>query len=127
MDRRDAGELRRFAERTQASRALFERASETMPQGVTSSFHGTDPWAVYIERGEGARIWDVDGNEYVDFHNGFSAMVQGHAHPAIVAAVQERVALGSHFGATTEQTVEVAEELVRRFGVPFWRFTNSGS
>ena len=69
----------------------------------------------------------MDGNEYLDFHNGFSAMVQGHAHPAIVEAVRERAPLGTHFGATTEQAVAVAEELTRRFGLPFWRYTNSGT
>ena len=69
----------------------------------------------------------MDGNEYVDFHNGYSAMVQGHAHPAIATAVRERVGLGTHFGATTEDAVAVAEELSRRFGLPSWRFTNSGT
>jgi glutamate-1-semialdehyde 2,1-aminomutase len=69
----------------------------------------------------------VDGNEYVDFHNGFSAMIQGHAHPAIVAAVDARLSMGTHFGATTEDSVAVAEELTRRFGLPSWRFTNSGT
>jgi glutamate-1-semialdehyde 2,1-aminomutase len=136
MDRHGSGELitglvdqerERFALRTRASRELSERASGVLAGGVTSSFHGTDPWPVYIERGEGARIWDVDGNEYVDFHNGFSAMVQGHAHPAIVAAVRDRAPLGTHFGATTEDGVAVAEELTGRFGLPFWRFTNSGT
>ena len=76
----------------------------------------SDPWPLYLTRGDGARVWDVDGNEYLDFHNGFSAMVQGHAHPAIVAAVQGQVTRGTHFGATTELTVAVAEELTRRFG-----------
>jgi len=140
VDRREGGELTGarlqelfdrerdlFAERSRASRDLSERASLALPGGVTSSFHGTDPWPVYIERGEGALVWDVDGNEYVDFHNGFSAMVQGHAHPAIVAAVRDRALLGTHFGATTAQTVAVAEELTRRFGLPFWRFANSGT
>jgi glutamate-1-semialdehyde 2,1-aminomutase len=116
-----------FAERTTASRELFERAAHSLAGGVTSSFHGTDPWALYIAHGEGAHVWDVDGNEYLDFHNGFSAMVQGHAHPAIVAAVQEQVTRGTHFGATTELTVAVAEELARRFGLAQWRFTNSGT
>ena len=116
-----------FAERTRASRELFERAAHSLAGGVTSSFHGTDPWPLYVARGEGARVWDVDGNEYLDFHNGFSAMVQGHAHPAIVAAVEEQVAEGTHFGATTELTVAVAEELARRFGLEQWRFTNSGT
>jgi glutamate-1-semialdehyde 2,1-aminomutase len=120
-------ERERFVLRTQRSKDLSKRARGALAGGVTSSFHQSDPWPVYIGRGEGARIWDVDGNEYVDFHNGFSAMVQGHAHPAIVAAVRDRVALGTHFGATTEQAVAVAEELIGRFGLPFWRFTNSGT
>ena len=116
-----------FVLRTRASREFFKRAANVLASGVTSSFHGTDPWPVYIDRGEGARIRDIDGNEYVDFHNGFSAMVQGHAHPAIVEAVRERAALGTHFGATTEHSVAVAEELARRFRLPYWRFTNSGT
>jgi glutamate-1-semialdehyde 2,1-aminomutase len=120
-------ERERFALRTGASRELAKRAMSALAAGVTSSYHGSDPWPVYIDRGEGARIWDVDGNEYLDFHNGFSAMVQGHAHPAIVAAVRERAPLGTHFGATTEQAVAVAEELTRRFGLPYWRFNNSGT
>jgi glutamate-1-semialdehyde 2,1-aminomutase len=132
MDRQRIGELsereaERFAERTRASQAMFRRASRTLVGGVASSFHGREPWPVYIERGEGERVWDVDGNEYVDFHNGFSAMVQGHAHPALAAAVRQRVGLGTHFGATTEQAVAVAEELTRRFGLERWRFTNSGT
>ena len=62
-------------------------------------------------------MWDVDGNEYFDFHNGFSSMVQGHAHPAIGAAVERpRYARGTHFAAPTEDAVVVAEELARRFG-----------
>src|SRR5581483_9229380 len=59
--------------------------------------------------------------------NGFGSMVQGHAHPAIVRAVRERVAEGTHFAATTEDGIAVAEELQRRFGLPRWRFLNSGS
>ena len=62
-----------------------------------------------------------------DFHNGFGSMVQGHAHPAIVKAVSERVALGTHFAATTEDGLVVAEELKRRWGLERWRYVNSGS
>jgi glutamate-1-semialdehyde 2,1-aminomutase len=116
-----------FAERTRASKQLYERARQTLAAGVSSSFHGHDPYPLYIARGAGARIWDVDENEHLDFHNGFSTMVQGHAHPAIGAAVSRRHELGTHFGATTEEAVDVAEELARRFGFPRWRFTNSGT
>jgi glutamate-1-semialdehyde 2,1-aminomutase len=116
-----------FAERTPKSRELAERARRALAGGVTSSLHARDPYPIHPARGEGSRAWDVDGNEYVDFHNGYSAMVQGHAHPAIAAAVRERVGLGTHFGATTEDAVAVAEELSRRFGLTSWRFTNSGT
>jgi glutamate-1-semialdehyde 2,1-aminomutase len=132
LDRTRIGELiererNRLRERTPGSEALFRRAQRTLAGGVPSSFQHREPWPVYLTRGEGSRVWDVDGNEYVDFHNGFSAMVQGHAHPAIGAAVARRLALGTHFGAPTEDAVAVAEELARRFGLPRWRFTNSGT
>ena len=52
---------------------------------------------MFIDRGAGSHVWDVDGNEYVDFHNGFGVMVVGHAHPVVVAAVTERMSRGSHF------------------------------
>jgi glutamate-1-semialdehyde 2,1-aminomutase len=132
LDRTRIGELLaredgRHRERTPGSEELFVRAQRTLAGGVASSFQSREPWPVYVARGEGSRVWDVDGNEYIDFHNGFSAMVQGHAHPAIRAAVERRHALGTHFGAPTEEAVAVAEELARRFGLPSWRFTNSGT
>jgi glutamate-1-semialdehyde 2,1-aminomutase len=114
-------------ERTRESGRMFRRARGALVGGVASSYQRLDPWPVYLTHGEGARVWDVDGNEYLDFHNGFSAMVQGHAHPAITAAVTARQPLGTHFGLPTEEAVEVAEELSRRFGLPRWRFTNSGT
>ena len=98
-----------------------------MPGGVPSSFQSIEPWPVYVERGEGSRVWDVDGNEYVDFHNGFGVMCVGHANPKVVAAVQAQAEQGTHFAAPTEHSIAVAEELQRRFGLPQWRFNNSGS
>jgi glutamate-1-semialdehyde 2,1-aminomutase len=80
-----------------------------------------------MERGRGSRVWDVDGNEYVDFHNGFGVMVVGHAHPKIVEAVSRQIALGSHFAQPVEDVTTVARELSRRFEQPKWRFTNSGT
>ena len=62
-----------------------------------------------------------------DFHNGFGSMVQGHAHPAIGAAISDRYASGTHFAAPTEDAIVVGDELARRWGLPKWRFTNSGS
>ena len=113
--------------RTTASQAAFERAVTVMPRGVPSSFQAADPRPIYLSHGEGSRVWDVDGNEYVDFHNGFGVMCVGHANPAIVRAVSERAAQGSHFAAPTDGSIVVAQELRRRFGLPQWRFTNSGT
>jgi glutamate-1-semialdehyde 2,1-aminomutase len=116
-----------FAGRTSRSREYLARGRKVMPGGVPSSFQSIEPWPVYVERGEGSRVWDVDGNEYVDFHNGFGAMCVGHAHPKVVTAVQAQVERGTHFAAPTEHSIAVAEELQRRFGLPQWRFNNSGS
>jgi glutamate-1-semialdehyde 2,1-aminomutase len=120
-------EKARLAERTRRSGEYFARASAVMPGGVPSQFQKSDPWPVYLERGAGARVWDVDGNEYLDFHNGFGVMCVGHANPVIAAAVRARMDEGTHFAAPTEGSIVVAEELKRRWGLPLWRFTNSGT
>src|SRR3954466_2004995 len=132
MDRMRIAELTeaqqaRYRERTGGSARYFERAQKVMPNGVPSSFQANDPWPVYIERGSGADVWDVDGNHYVDFHNGFGVMCIGHANPTVGAAVKARVDEGTHFAAPTEGSIAVAEELSRRFGLPQWRFNNSGT
>ena len=120
-------EQAKLAERTPASKQRHERGLAVMPGGVPSSFQENDPWPVYLERGEGARVWDVDGNEYVDFHNGFGVMAIGHANPTVSAATRARIDLGTHFAAPTDGSIVVAEELADRFGLPQWRFTNSGT
>src|SRR4051794_4750592 len=113
--------------RTEGSQRYYERALAVMPRGVPSSFQAADPRPIYLSHGEGARVWDVDGNEYLDFHNGFGVMCVGHAHPAIVEAVEARPRGGSHFAAPPEGSIRVAEELRRRYGLAQWRFTNSGT
>jgi glutamate-1-semialdehyde 2,1-aminomutase len=113
--------------RTPRSGEMYRRARQSLAGGVASSYQLRDPWPIYLDTGEGAVVHDIDGNRMWDFHNGFGSMVQGHAHPAIVRAVQERVARGTHFAATTEDGVIVAEELKRRWGLERWRFVNSGS
>ena len=121
-------EERRLNERTGRSKAMYERAHRVLSGGVASSYQLREPWPIYLERGEGPVVWDVDGNRMFDFHNGFGSMVQGHAHPAIGRAVTERYGQGTHFAAPTEDAVVVAEELARRWpGLPRWRYTNSGS
>jgi glutamate-1-semialdehyde 2,1-aminomutase len=120
-------ELESLNARTQHSAQTYERARRSLSGGVASSYQLRDPWPIYLASGEGPCVTDVDGNRYWDFHNGFGSMVQGHAHPAIVEAVRERVALGTHFAAVTDDTIVVAENLAERFGLERWRFVNSGS
>jgi glutamate-1-semialdehyde 2,1-aminomutase len=120
-------EAARLDERTRGSAAMYERARRSLSGGVASSYQARDPYPIYLTTGQGPVVNDVDGNRMWDFHNGFGSMVQGHAHPAIVKAVSQRVAEGTHFAATTEDGIVVAEELQRRFGLERWRFLNSGS
>ena len=117
----------RMQERTPKSAALYERAVRSLPLGVASSFQAADPYPIYLERGQGSHVWDVDGNEYVDYHSGFGVNAVGHAHPRIVEAVSDVVRRGTHFAVTTELTVEFAEELCRRFRMDQVRFCNSGT
>src|SRR5580700_6046273 len=116
-----------FRSRRTRSRELWKEAQEYIPRGVPSSFQDTPPQPVFIDHGQGSRVWDVDGNEYVDFHNGFGVMVVGHAHPAVVAAVESQIHRGSHFAQPVAENIVVARELARRFHQPQWRFTNSGT
>jgi glutamate-1-semialdehyde 2,1-aminomutase len=106
---------------------MHERALRSMPLGVPSSFQAGDPYPIYVERGMGSQVWDVDGNEYVDFHGGFGANVVGHAHPKIVEAIDRAGRTGMHFGAPTPVSIELAEELCRRFELDQVRFANSGT
>jgi glutamate-1-semialdehyde 2,1-aminomutase len=121
------GEVETFRSRTPKSAALYERAERSMPFGVTSSFQAGDPYPIYLAKGAGAVVTDVDGNDYIDFHNGFGSMAAGHSHPKVRAAIEKAAATGTHFAATTEHAVLLAEEIKRRFGVEKVRFTNSGT
>lgn len=120
-------ESARLLERTPGSKRLFERAVRSMPSGVASNFQAGDPYPVYLQRGSGSRVWDVDGTEYVDFHGGFGVNVVGHAHPKIVEAIRRVADQGIHFAVTTETTVALAEAICERFQLEQMRFVNSGT
>ena len=121
------GEEGKFRKARPRSHQLWTEARDVLSRGVPSSFQDAAPQPIFVERGKGSRTWDVDGNEYVDFHNGFGVMVVGHAHPRIVEAVSRRIELGSHFAQPVADDIVVARELAKRFGQPKWRFTNSGT
>ena len=116
-----------FLARQPKSRALSERARRSLAGGATSSWMIARPGTVWIDHGAGAKVFDADGTEYVDLHAGYGVMLVGHAHPAVVEAVNRRVALGTHFAQPTHDAIIVAENLADRFGLPVWRFGNSGT
>jgi glutamate-1-semialdehyde 2,1-aminomutase len=113
------------------STALYRRALEVMPGGVNSPVRamkaiGRDP--LFIARGEGAEVLDVDGNRYVDYVCSWGPLIHGHAHPAVIEAVCEAAARGTSFGAPTLGEVELASEVARRMqGVEMLRMTSSGT
>jgi glutamate-1-semialdehyde 2,1-aminomutase len=109
----------------------YRRALELMPGGVNSPVRamraiGRDP--LFIARGEGAELVDVDGNRYVDYVCSWGPLIHGHAHPQVLAAVSEAAARGTSFGAPTAAEVELAAEVARRMdGVEMLRMTSSGT
>jgi glutamate-1-semialdehyde 2,1-aminomutase len=130
LDRVDeliAKEEAAFEPKHRASIEYRQIASKTTAGGVASSWQASPPSTVYIDRGERNRLYDIDGNEYLDYHLGYGAMVMGHAHPAIVEAIQRQAALGTHFAQPTRHLHEVGENLAERFDLPLWRFMNSGT
>jgi len=116
-----------FVRRQPNSARLAGQAAEHLAGGVTSSWQITAPQPVWLSHGRGSKVWDVDGNEYVDLHGGYGAALAGHAHPAIAKAIQTQAGNGTHFAQPTPDAVTVATELARRFGLPRWRFANSGT
>ncbi len=113
------------------SEALFERALLSIPGGVNSpvrAFRGVGGTPVFISRGEGSRLFDADGNEYIDYVGSWGPLLLGHRHPAILAAIADALETGTSFGAPTEREVEIAEAI--RDAVPsieMVRLVNSGT
>ncbi|HTG46894.1 MAG TPA: aspartate aminotransferase family protein [Actinomycetota bacterium] len=95
--------------------------------GVASSWQDSPPHAIFVDRGLGNRLWDIDGNEYLDFHLGYGAMVVGHAHPKVVEAIERAARRGTHFAQPTKDLDVIGENLADRFDLPLWRFANSGT
>lgn len=120
-------EMALYSERTRRSQAATERARKVMPAGVPSSFQAYDPWPVVVKHSHGARMIDVDDNEYVDYDMGFGALFAGHMNPAVERAVREQLDHGTLYVTPCELNAEVGEILADRYGFPMWRPTNSGT
>ena len=110
---------------------LFARAQRTIPAGVNSpvrAFRSVGGTPRFLVRGEGPYVWDADGRRYIDYVGSWGPAIVGHAHPAVVRAVQERAVHGLSFGAPTEIEIELAELLVRRLpSLEMVRLVSSGT
>jgi glutamate-1-semialdehyde 2,1-aminomutase len=120
-------ELVRLWRRTPRSYALHQQALASMPEGLGSGVMAVDPYPIVVRSGRGAQVVDVDGNRYVDYANGFGVSVYGHGDERIAAAIAERAACGTHFGALSEPLLAWSQLLCERFGLDWVRFAGSGS
>jgi glutamate-1-semialdehyde 2,1-aminomutase len=121
-------ELTEYAAKTARSRALFDEALLAMPGGNSRTTTFFDPYPFYLQRGQGAHVWDADGNDRVDFNGNYTSLILGHAPPAVVQAVQAAAASGLSFPGPTEGEIRLAEALCRRMpSLERVRFTNSGT
>jgi glutamate-1-semialdehyde 2,1-aminomutase len=110
------------------SAALYRRACERLPSGLTHDARRAEPFPLYVERSAGARKWDVDGHEVIDYWTGHGALLLGHGHPDVVAAVQAQVVRGTHFGAEHALILRWAELVQQLFpSMETLRFTASGT
>ena len=114
--------------RTEGSFSLFKRARRVLPGGVSYGVRFWEPYPIYVQRASGSRVYDVDGNEYVDFWMGHFAVIMGHGYRPVIEAAKEQLELGSHFGYCHEWEVRYAE-LVAELSpcVEMFRPTNSGT
>ncbi len=117
-----------YRKTTPQSRALHERAAAVMPGGTTRTTTYFDPYPLYIERGDGCRVWDADGTERIDMLGNYTAMILGHAHPKVVEAISKQAARGTGFVAANPIEVELATLLCERVpSLDAVRFCNSGT
>jgi glutamate-1-semialdehyde 2,1-aminomutase len=117
-----------FRSRFAKSAELYRRSREAIAGGITHDSRNFAPFPIYIERADGARKWDVDGNELVDHWMGHGALILGHGHPHVTAAVTEQVHKGTHYGACHELEVAWAEQIASMIPSAEWvRFTMSGT
>jgi len=120
--------VRNYERRTPRSRKLFERAKRVFAGGVNHNARYYEPYPLSVSKAKGQHVWDEDGNRYVDYWMGHTALILGHSPPVVIRALRDQVPDGTHFGLSNRFSVELAEEVQR--AVPcaeLLRFCNSGA
>ena len=117
-----------YTSKTRKSKELHERAKTVLPAGVSYAIRHFEPYPFYTARAKGSKLFDVDGNEYVDFWLGHTALILGHSPPAVVEAVKKQLENGTHYGTSHELEIKLAEQIVKIVpSAEMVRFTNSGT
>ncbi len=117
-----------YTSKTSKSKTLYERARKVLPAGVSYGIRYFEPYPFYTTRAKGSKLYDVDGNEYIDFWLGHTALILGHSPKAIVKAVKGQLENGTHYGTAHELEIQLAEQVVKMVpNVEMVRFTNSGT
>jgi len=120
--------LKEYISKTSKSKALYARAKGVLPTGVSYGIRYFEPYPFYTAKARGSKLYDVDGNEYVDFWLGHTALILGHSPPAVVKAVKRQLENGTHYGTCHELEIELAEQVVKMVpSAKMVRFTNSGT
>jgi glutamate-1-semialdehyde 2,1-aminomutase len=128
LSTRQSVEVDEYARRRPRSQQEYERARRILPAGVANDIRAIHPFPISIARASGARKWDVDGNEYIDFHLGSAALLLGNAHPEVVAAIRDQLERGTHYAQAHPEENEWGEWIQRLMpSVERLRFTNSGT
>ncbi len=118
----------KYASKTKKSKTLHERAKKVLPAGVSYGIRYFEPYPFYTAKAQGSKLYDVDGNEYVDFWLGHTALILGHSPPAVMKAVKKQLGKGTHYGTAHELEIELAEQVVKMVpNAEMVRFTNSGT
>ena len=118
----------KYASKTKKSKTLHERAKKVLPAGVSYGIRYFEPYPFYTAKAQGSKLYDVDGNEYVDFWLGHTALILGHSPPAVMEAVKKQLRKGTHYGTAHELEIQLAEQVVKMVpNAEMVRFTNSGT
>ena len=120
-------EIATYEKRTPKSAEAHKRALRRIPLGVASNYRAYDPYPIFVKKGAGSKLWDIDGNEYIDHNLCFGALMAGHCHPAVVKAIESALHIGTTFGMPHGMEWELAEEICARYPVEMVRFGSSGT
>ncbi len=117
-----------YTSKTRTSRTLYDRAKKVLPAGVSYGIRYFEPYPFYTVKAHGSKLWDVDGNEYIDFWLGHAALILGHSPREVVKVVKKQLENGTHYGTSHELEIALAEQVVKMIpSAEMVRFTNSGT